>query len=110
MVTVAIKEVYIDLLRNFGDISTEIDLALKRHAIEQITQKIAELRQRELSYQTKYGLTYTQFKQHLIEDEAFVIQIETHVNKLWELDLADWEFCYQGINDWTHQLQTTSLI
>jgi hypothetical protein len=110
MVTVAIKEVYVDLLSSFGDISLGIDLALKRYAIEQITTKITELRQRELTYQIKYGLPYMQFKQHLAEDENFVIQIETQINKLRELDLADWEFCHEGINDWTRKLQTTLLI
>ena len=82
---------------------------VRRYALEQITTKIIELRQREQIYQAKYGLDYQTFAQRTAEDEEFVTQIEATRTKLWEDDLLDWEFCYKGAQDWTHTLETMLL-
>ncbi len=63
---------------------------------------ITELRQRNTSYQVKYGMAFPQFAERTAEDEEFVKQIETTISKLWENDLADWEFCYKGVQDLRH--------
>ena len=109
MVTVAIPDKYAETLRALGDVSAAIDLAVQRYAIEQITGKLAELRQREAGNVAKYGLDYAVFARRTATDENFVRQIETQVSKVWEVDLADWEFCYKGIQDWTQRLQTLLL-
>ncbi len=109
MITVAIKDKYVEALTALGDLQAAIDLALQRYTIEQITGKIAQLRQREATYRTKYGLDYPIFTQRVARDETFVHDVEANVNPLWEIDLADWEFCYKGIEDWTHKLQTILL-
>ena len=70
-----------------------------------ITSKIAELRKKELAFETKYKCDYQSFSQRIAEDEAFVTQIEQHVNKLWESELAEWEFSHKGIDDWTKALR-----
>lgn len=109
MLTVSIKNEHAEMLAAFGSPQKSIDLALQRYLIEQITAKVAELRQKEANYQTKYGMDYPTFTQRITEDEDFITQVETNVNKMWEIDLADWEFCYKGIDDWTHKLQTILL-
>lgn len=109
MVTVAIKDKYVEALSPFGDLQAAIDLALQRYTIEQITSKLVHLREQEAAYQKKYGLTYPIFSQRIAEDETFVNQIESIISKTWELDLADWEFCYKGIEDWTQKLQNILL-
>lgn len=109
MVTVPIKDEYAEILAALGDLQTAIDLALQRYTLEQITTKIAELRKRDAQYRAQYGLDYTTFAQRIATDETFVRDIETRVNKLWEIDLADWEFCSKGIEDWTHKLQAILL-
>ena|SRR5437762_10161619 len=109
MTTVAIPEKYVEVLSVLGDVQTAVDLALQRYTIEQITAKIAWLHQRDQGYQAKYGLDYTTFTQHIVRDEAFVHQIETTINPLWEQDLADWEFCVKGVEDWTHTLRSLLL-
>ncbi len=109
MITVAIPEKYVEVLSVLGDVQTAVDLALQRYTIEQITAKIAQLHQRDQSYQAKYGMDYATFTQHIVRDEAFVHQIETTINMLWEQDLADWEFCVKGIEDWTQTLQSLLL-
>jgi hypothetical protein len=89
----------------FGDIQKAIDLALQRYTIEQVISKLAELRQKNARYQIKYGVDYpTTFTQRVAEDEKFVHEIEANISKTWEIDLADWEFCYKGIEDWTRTL------
>ena len=109
MVTVAIPDKYAEMLRALGDVQAAIDLAVQRYAIEQITGKLAELRQREAGYVAKYGLDYPVFAQRVSTDEDFVRQVETRMSKMWEADLADWEFCHKGIQDWTQRLQTLLL-
>jgi hypothetical protein len=106
MTTIAIKKEYAEILANFDDLQQAVNLALQRYMIEQITSKIAELRQKSLVYQTKYGFDYPTFTQRVTEDEHYVEQVESDISKLWELDLAEWEFCYKGIEDWTRKLQT----
>jgi hypothetical protein len=82
MTTVAILEKYVAVLSVLGDVQTAVDLALQRYTIEQITAKIAQLRQRAQSYQAKYGMDYPTFTQRVAGDEAFVHQIESTINLL----------------------------
>ncbi|MEZ2277829.1 MAG: hypothetical protein ACBR12_13055 [Microcoleus sp.] len=109
MVTVSIKDEYVEVLSALGDLQAAMDLAIQRYTIEQITGKVAELRQRNAQYQAKYGMDYLTFNQRLSEDEVFIRNLESKVNNLWEIDLADWEFCYKGIGDWTRKLQNLLL-
>ena len=109
MLTIPVQEKYVNVLSAFGDIQTVIETAVRRYTLERITTKITELQQRENAYQAKYGLDYPTFAQRTAEDEEFVTQIETTISTLWENDLADWEFCYKGVQDWTHTLQTILL-
>jgi len=109
MMTVAIQDKYVEALTAFGDVQAAVDLALQRYTIEQITAKIAQLRQRDAEYRTKYGLDYSTFIQRIAQDETFVRHVETNVSPTWEIDLADWEFCTKGIEDWTNKLQTILL-
>jgi hypothetical protein len=109
MVTVSIKDEYAEVLTALGELQKAIDVALKRYTIEQITAKVEELRQRDALYQTKYGRDYPTFVGSMAEDEALVSQVESQVNKMWELDMADWEFCYKGMQDWLQKLQTILL-
>ena len=109
MTTVTIPDKYAEALRALGDVQLAVDLALQRYTIEQITAKIASLRQRVREYETKYGVDYSTFTLRIPKEESFVRDIEATVNPLWELDQADWEFCVKGIEDWTHTLQTILL-
>ncbi len=104
MVNIAVHEKYIQTLQVFGDLQETVEKAIQRYAVEQITDKITELRHRSKAYQEQYGLNYASFEQRIAEDVAFVEHIEQHVTATWELDFADWEFCEKGIDDWTHKL------
>jgi hypothetical protein len=109
MTTVTIPDKYAEALRALGDVQMAVDLALQRYTIEQITAKIAALRQRAHAYEIKYGLDYSTFIRRITHEESFVCEIEATGNPLWERDQADWEFCVKGIEDWTHTLQTILL-
>lgn len=110
MVTVSIKDEYVEVLSALGDLQVAMDLAIQRYTIEQITAKVAELRQKNARYHEKYGMDYLTFNQHVSSDEAFINNLESKVTNLWEIDLADWEFCYKGIEDWTRKLQSILLM
>ena len=60
---------------------------------------LAELCQRELMYRQRYGMDYPTFVAKSASDELFVIQVEATISKTWEGDLADWEYCYEGIQE-----------
>ncbi|MEG4225293.1 hypothetical protein QUA35_03820 [Microcoleus sp. N9_B2] len=109
MVTVSIKDEYVEVLSALGDLQAAMDLAIQRYTIEQILTKVAELRQRNSQYQAKYGMDYLAFYQRVSEDEVFIENLELKINNLWEIDFADWEFCYKGIGDWTRKLQNILL-
>ena len=109
MVTVSIKDEYIEVLSALGDLQESMDLALKQYTLNKIAVKIAELRHRDIKYQEKYQLDYSRFCQKIYEDEEFLQQIENSVDKTWEIDLADWEFCHKGVEDWIEKLQTILL-
>jgi len=103
--TITIKDKYIETLRDLGNVQEAVELALQRYAIECLTTKISTLRQQEEHYQQRYQSDYPTFVQRIATDETFVQHLETDINKLWEIEMAEWEFCYQGIRDWTQRLQ-----
>ena len=105
MVTIAVQDKFVDILTTLGDLQESVNVALQRYTIEQISEKIAELRKRNSEYQSRYGLEYPVFFRRIAEDEKFVQDVESTINKMWERDLSDWEFCYKGIEDWTKKLQ-----
>lgn len=105
MMTVAVRNKYVEALSTFGNLEEVVDLALQRYTIEQVTTKRAELIRQDADFQAKYGMDYESFSQRIATDEAFVDEIEANVNRLWEMDLAEWEFCNKGIEDWTRKLQ-----
>ena len=109
MISVAIKDKYAETLTTFGELETTIDEALQKFSIEQIGHRIIELARLEARYQTKYGMNFEQFSQRLATEEGFAGWVEANVEKLWEADLIDWEFCHEGIQDWKRQLDTVLL-
>jgi hypothetical protein len=109
MVTIAVQDKFVEILTALGDLQESVNVALQRYTIEQIGGKIAELRKRNTEYQTRYGLEYPAFSRRIAEDETFVQHVESAISKMWERDLADWEFCYKGIEDWTRKLQAILL-
>ena len=72
---------------------------------EEIIHKITELRGKDEEFQKKYGMDYSVFGKRTSSDDEYVKSIETTISKTWEADLADWEFCHTGIEEWTQRLQ-----
>ena len=105
MTTVTVSDKFTEILASFGDLQESVNAAVQRYTIDQITTKINELRRKDGDLQKKYGMEYSAFAKRTSEDEEFVKNVEFNVNKMWELDLADWEFCHKGVEDWTRKLQ-----
>ena len=105
MTTVTVHDKFTDILASFGDLQESVNAALQHYAIDQITTKISELRRKDEEYQKKYGLEYSAFAKRTGQDEEYIKNVESNINKTWEMDLADWEFCHKGIEDWTKKLQ-----
>ena len=105
MTTVTVQNKFTEILASFGDVQESVNAAVQRYTIEQITNKITEFRRKDEEFQKKYKLDYSAFAKRTSEDEEFVKTVETNISKTWEMDLADWEFCQKGVEDWTKKLQ-----
>lgn len=105
MTTVTVSDKFTEVLASFGDLQESVNTAVQRYTIEQITTKINELKNKDTEFQKKYSVEYSVFVQLTGEDESFVTNIESTISKTWEVDLAEWEFCHRGIEDWTKKLQ-----
>ena len=105
MTTVTVQNKFTEILAAFGDVQESVNAAVQRYAIEQITNKITELRRKDEEFQKKYDLEYLAFAKRTSEDEEFIKNLEANVSKTWEADLLDWEFCHKGVEDWTKKLQ-----
>ena len=103
MLTVTVQDKYATALSTLGNLQTGVDQAVQRYTIEQIVDKVAQLRHKAKGYELKYGMVYTTFTEQTARDELFVETIEATISPLWEIDLADWEFCVKGIEDWTKE-------
>jgi len=105
MTTVTVSDKFTEILASFGDLQESVNAAVQRYTIDQITTKVNELRRKDGDFQKKYGMEYSAFAKRTSEDEEFVKNVESNVSKMWEMDLADWEFCHKGVEDWTRKLQ-----
>ncbi len=105
MVTISVQEKFIEILTSFGDLQESVNVALQRYTIDQVTNKVNELRRRDDVYKARYGLEYPIFARRIAEEPGFAQNVETTISKVWEVDLADWEFCHKGVEDWTKKLQ-----
>jgi len=105
MTTVTVSDKFTEILASFGNLQDSVNAAVQRYTIDQITTKVNELRRKDEEYQKKYGLEYSAFAKRTSEDEEFVRTVEADVSKTWEADLADWEFCHKGVEDWAKKLQ-----
>ncbi|CAK8718804.1 MAG: hypothetical protein CDV28_14716 [Candidatus Electronema aureum] len=109
--SITINSSYAELLPSFNDdLQSAVDAALQRYLIDEIAAKIAGLKKKEKLFSLKYSCDYKTFSQRTAEDEEYINQIESSISKLWESDLANWEFCEKGINDWTKKLQSILLL
>ena len=110
MTTITVQDKYAKVLTSFGNLQEAVDLALQRYTIEQISTKIAKLQKKEAKYQQKYKMDYKSFVARIANDDEFLTHIEKDIEKMWEDDLADWEFSHKGIDDWTQKLQSILMI
>lgn len=105
MVSVLIRDKYVETLATLGDLQAAVDLALERYTIEQITVKISTLKKCQSSYEEKYRISFAEMNERVKYDEQFVRAVEQEISPTWEADLLEWEFCVKGIQDWTQRLQ-----
>ena len=105
MTTVTVQNKFAEILASFGDVQESVNAAVQRYTIEKITGKITELRHKDEEFQKKYGMDYSAFAKRTSEDDEFIKIVETNISKTWEADVAEWEFCHKGVEDWTKKLQ-----
>ena len=62
------------------------------------------LRAEDRRWEEKYGRSYEAFREKTSSDPDFVERLHRE-QPTWELDIAHWEFCRKGVQDWTQELQ-----
>lgn len=104
MVTVSIKEAYVDALE---PLDRSVDEAMRRLAIERAAQQIARLRRKIRNWEEKYQCRYDLFAYRTATDEAFVTELDAQpATQQWEADIMVWEFYTQELDQWHKRLQT----
>lgn len=104
MEKIVVKDIYLEALGALGDLYEEIEAAVRRHIVERISDKIALLRAEDRQWEEKYGCDYQTFVEKTRNDPDFVERLHQE-QPTWELDLAHWEFCHKGAEDWSQELQ-----
>lgn len=106
--TVTLDDKYVKALAPLGDVRASVDEAIRRYTVERITSIIADLQAKDARWREKYGCDYETFVARSAKGKKFIKDIEKFC-KTWEEDLAEWEFCHEGIQDWYRHLQETLL-
>ena len=104
MSSIAVRNIYLEALRPFGDVLEEIEAAVRRHTIERIGDKIASLRAEDRQWEQKYACAYQVFREKVSTDPDFVERLHRE-KPTWEIDAAHWEFSHRGVQEWTQELQ-----
>jgi len=105
---VTLDDRYVKALAPLGDLRASVDEAVHRYTVERITSVISGLQAKDAQWREKYGCDYETFVARSARDKRFIKQVE-NICKTWEEDLAEWEFCHEGIQDWYQHLQETLL-
>lgn len=103
MTTVTINDKYVEALSPLGRLEEVTNIALRRYAVSEVAEKIADLQSRRTQYEKKYGVSFVEFTRLMAEDEQFVSRVE-QIEKMWEADLIEWEFSERGAEDWSRTL------
>jgi len=104
---VTIEDKFVNALESFGDLQEATNTALRRYAVEMIGDKIASLRAKDKEWEKRYGGDYDSFVERVSNDLEFVKRLHREC-PTWEADLIDWEFCHEGVKDWTWELEKIS--
>jgi len=104
MASIAVRDIYLEALHSLGDVAREVEVAIRRHAVERISDKIAALRAEDRQWEKKYGCSYEAFREKTTSDPDFVERLHREQPD-WELDVAHWEFSHKGVQDWTLRLE-----
>ncbi|NVM57709.1 MAG: hypothetical protein HWN51_06285 [Desulfobacterales bacterium] len=99
---VTIEDELVSALEAFGGLQEATSIALRRYAVEIIGDKIASLRAKDKEWEEKYGCD--SFVERISNDLEFVTKLHRE-HPIWEADLIDWEFCHEGVKDWTQELE-----
>lgn len=101
---VTIEDKLVTALGPFGDLQAASNIALRRYAVEMIGDKITSLRMKDKEWEKKYGCDYDSFVKRTSDDLEFVTKLHRE-HPTWEADLIDWEFCHEGVKDWTQEIE-----
>jgi len=107
MVTIALDEDYINILRGFGEPDKLINQAVEEYLAKRIKERLGLTRRHEVEYEEKYGMDYETFHRRMALDEDYYNQTN-HLNPLWEQDALEWEYWHEEVRDWTSKLEAIS--
>ncbi len=105
MTTIAIDQKYVDILNSFGDVTQQIEEAVRQYTVEQIQAEIKKCASENANFEEKYGLTYAEFKARSVLDDEFYNNLR-QIEQLWERDTILWEFYSEGLEAWHGRLNS----
>jgi len=109
MATLTLDPKYIEVLQSFGNINEILPEAIKQYALQQINGRIDQARQQVLTFEAKYGLTYSEFLARTFDDETWVQQL-WQADPTWEDDKLTWLYYTETLEDWICRRENISKI
>jgi hypothetical protein len=107
MATVTVSDEYTDIFAPLGDVQQAVDEALKRYAMEKISEHIADLRRKIRAWEEEYGCSYETFYARVTADEDYVGRLR-QISPTWERDFQQWEFYVEELREWIARLESIS--
>lgn len=91
MATLAVDENIIKSLKSLGDPVEVAEKAIKKFIIDNLEERIMEIRDRIRRFEKKYDCPFNQFQDKIRTEEGFAKYVEGNIEKTWESDLIEWE-------------------
>ncbi len=105
MEKIRLNDQYSEIFRAFSmEPKRAVERAIQHYAVTLISEKIDELKRRDQDFREKYECDFKEFATQTAKNEAYLEKLEEAGHWMWESDLAEWEFCRKGMDDWTQRL------
>lgn len=105
MATLTLKAKYIDVLQAIGNLDDVLEQAVRQYALKKIQARINEIQAKVRTFETKYGMTYSEFNSRVMADDRFTTELWAG-EPTWEADFSAWEHYTEGLREWQQRLNT----
>ena len=105
MAAIVVEESYLNALKAFGDVDTQINAAVEEYVTRRVIERIKTAREHIAGYEQTYKMRYPTFSERVVKDGNFYQNTKSE-NPLWEQDLLAWDYWEKEFQEWNQTLHT----